>query len=410
MPAHVVLIGGRLTMNFGAPSLVLGAVRALSRFLPGARFTLMPQTAVDGRDFELARSYGIALLPWPSAGRLRSMRLLGGALVMRLTGLATGPPPVRSLLNTLSQADLVLDAWGIAFADSLGRNTFRSRFLANVHYAIVRILGPPLAKYTADLGPFRRKWNRRAARFYLNLFADMILARDQASREALREIGIRGRLMVCPDSAFLVEPSESEASRRIAAVRASRPVVGISVSFQARDRAKGEQPYVEVMARLVDHMAEQYHAYVLIIPNELNSAGTLDRSVAAEVQQRATSRDCEVVDAEGLRPEELKGVMGECDAVVAARYHAVVACLSMGVPTLAIGWHHKYRGVLALFGQESFVCDVENLGLADVQRQFGRLWSQRESVRRRILDGLPAVRDGVYAGAAAVCSLVTDRA
>lgn len=58
---------------------------------------------------------------------------------------------------------------------------------------------------------------------------------------------------------------------------------------------------------------------------------------------------------------------------IAARHHTLFAALSLGIPSLAIGWHHKYEGLLSLVEQEHFVCDFQNLTEAGLYEAFAQL-------------------------------------
>lgn len=59
----------------------------------------------------------------------------------------------------------------------------------------------------------------------------------------------------------------------------------------------------------------------------------------------------------------VRQIIGLTDGLVASRFHAMVAGLSLCVPTMVIGWSHKYRETLADFGMQSYAIDYKNTDL-----------------------------------------------
>ncbi len=60
-----------------------------------------------------------------------------------------------------------------------------------------------------------------------------------------------------------------------------------------------------------------------------------------------------MIDHSKYNAKELKGYISRCRAFVGARTHSTIAAYSTGVPTLAIGYSVKARGIAKdLFGTE----------------------------------------------------------
>jgi colanic acid/amylovoran biosynthesis protein len=394
---RITFFGAHFARNLGGASVICGARNALSREFPDARFTLMgPETDVDTEE-SLSARYGVSVV---TAGRLASHKsLLVSALLWRLTRLRVGTPKALRVMRLLLESDVVVDVAGILFADSLGTNSVRYRLGEGGHALAARLLGKPVIKYTSAFGPCRTKWNRRFARFGLQECYDLLLARDERSLQEVRRIGVTTDGMVCPDSGFLFEDASSDDSARLAGVRATRPVVGLSLSYRAQLQAAEPEAYLAAMEQLARHCIEEHGAHVVLIPNEMHADRRDDMDAARMVHDRVASPHCEVLLADRMAPDELKGVVRECDVVVAARYHTLVAALSLGVPVLAVAWHHKYREVLRLFHQEGHVCDVGCCTRAGITGMFDALWHARSAARQDILAALPAVKEQVQQGA-----------
>ena len=320
-----------------------------------------------------------------------------------------GPARIKAIIKALEESDVIIDIWGIVFADQFVSNTFRCGMSQGFRYVLGKILGKPIIKYTADFGPFNNKWNRRFARLYIEHSIDLVLARDETSRQFVEALGVKTPIIVVPDTAFLLLSYESEESKRYATLRKERPLVGLSVSYQTRNRATDSITYVAIMADFVSYLIAKYRAHVVIIPNELSKGADDDCKIAEEICAKLNSDRCDVLHTDNLLAQEIKGVINQCEAIVASRYHTIVASLSLGIPTLAIGWHHKYAGVLKLFKQEQRVCNIEELRFENLVENFDDLWNNREEVRKTIISFLPGVKERVRTGAKQVYDIVSAK-
>ena len=408
MAKKFVLVFGPVARNFGGPCVLVSTRRVLSDRFPGAEFTLIAAEAKPEIQKRNSERYDIAIVS-PLETRAFYPRLFLTALLRRLTGRLWGSRAARDLVRAIAEADALIDMYGIAFADSLGLPTFIGRAREGVFYVIAKVLGKPVVKYTADLGPFEERWNRFFARLYLNRFVDLIITRGDDSRQRALDIGVKTKMVTCPDTAFLFEPAESDISKRLAGYRRAGPVIGFAASFQARNRAASPEEYLRARTDLVRHIIGKLGARVALIPNEIWDGPNDDLSLAEQVCAAVADERCEVIHTEDMTGQEIKGVIRECDAVVSARYHTIVAALSMGIPTLAVSWHHKYHDVLQLFGQEQWRLDAASVKAEELISKFDALWSLREQLGRQIVEARPAVREAVHKGAEAVEELLREK-
>lgn len=386
--AKVLLIGARLGTNLGGPSLLPTTIRVIEEALPGCEYTYI---SPDAKDTALAETYGVRILPSAS-----NRQLILCALAKAVFGLSVGTAQARAEVQALAEADVVIDIWGIAFADSLGSNSFRARASGGAAWLAARILRKPVVKWTADLGPFQSRWNRFFAKLYLQYLVKLIVARSAATQQRLQELGVTVPVRVCPDTAFLLEARSSSFADALRSRGEEHPVVGFSVSHMAARQAGEPEAYFDIMAQLADYVVDSIGAKIVLIPNELSAVAEADDAhVAREVWGRMARRTEAVLVLEERDAPELKAILGACDVAVAARYHSIVACLSLGVPVLAIGWHAKYAGVMSLFGQEQYVCSLENLTLDFVRARFDALWQSRDHIRRQIKSELPGIRRAI---------------
>ena len=84
--------------------------------------------------------------------------------------------------------------------------------------------------------------------------------------------------------------------------------------------------------------------------------------------------------------------MGKWDLMVTSRFHGMIAGLSMGVPTLVIGWSHKYGEVLKMFELENLAFDYKNMTDKSLQSAFGNMYKNESAIHQKIAKNLPAVK------------------
>ncbi len=398
MPVKIVLVGAKLSKNLGGPSLLLTTKRVLGKFLIDAHYTLISPTA---EDLALAKTYHVKIVPGSF------IRSLHAFLSKRFLGAAIGSKNKRDLVNTFVKADIIIDIWGILFCDSLRNNRFTTRALEGLHLFLGKLFCKPVVKYTADIGPFESKWNRFFAKLYMQHFVDLILARNDITKKRLLAIGVSTPIVVHPDTAFLLEAHNPPFAKRISLEKASHPIVGFSVSYQTAQQSGNADAYLENIAGLADHIMGHLKAKVILIPNELSDNHFRDDGfVVHEIFRRISKKEGIIFMSHEYNAWQIKGIIGQCDVIVASRYHSIVAALSQAIPVLAVGWHDKYPEVLRLVGQEKHLCAVKSSNLADLRDKFDSLWHNRARIRNEIKAELPPIVEKIFQGGKKVYDLL----
>jgi polysaccharide pyruvyl transferase WcaK-like protein len=289
----------------------------------------------------------------------------------------------KEILACLQSSDLVIDLWGISFADTLGSNSFIARFVMGFHYLAAKLCRTKVIKYTADLGPFNRFWNRIFAYIYYNFFIDLILARSEECLHNIKKLGVKTPIRVFPDTAFLLDYEETDFSKKISST--GNPVIGVSASFKAAMESKDPEKYISTMAKIIDNLIEKNGSNIVLIPNDIDTdPRSDDRQIVKRIFEKVLKKDNIFVIDQEYSAKSLKGIIHKCDAVIASRYHTIVASLSLAIPVLAIGWHYKYIELLSLFNLEKFVVGVDDLNLEEVNSLFDQLWDNRINIKKDI--------------------------
>lgn len=389
---NYVIVGPALSGNMGAASMVTATVKALRERDPDAAISLLSYYPDEDR--------ALGILPELQILDARPARL--GILINSAALLWRILPPLRRQIarripeiDALVRADVVLDQGGISFSD--GREKFLLFNLAILLPAF--FIGRPVVKCAQALGPFRGRINRTAARLALPRVRH-IVARGAQTREFLDELDLRN-VETGTDLAFIMgTPTEDEAHGRpgvdtaIDALDGDQITVGVapSVVVAAKVDAAGGD-FVTLMVDLIEDELDAGRK-ILLVPHSYRSDPAAvhnnDGPLVAAIAARIDHPDLIVLN-ERLDPEELRYLIGLCDVFVACRFHAMVSALSMNVPTLVLGWSHKYVEVLDLFDQGDRSIDAGSLDRSGLRGAVDALIEQRDAIRSTITAAQPQV-------------------
>jgi coenzyme F420-reducing hydrogenase beta subunit/polysaccharide pyruvyl transferase WcaK-like protein len=391
---RIAVIGATISGNKGAQAMLSAAVHHLSQRIPGSSFSVLSVYPKEDRELNKDPRLRIVgckplhllflIMPLCCVHRLLRKLHLPRRFVRRV-------PAIRALLD----ADLVVDVAGISFSD--GRGVIVLYNAAMVLPAL--LLDKKVFKASQALGPFRTRINHWLARRCLPRVA-AIVARGAITQQHLAEIGLPGR-PICADVAFAVPVDEAAARAAEQLCRdaffGSANLIGVSPSTVVESYcAKRGIDYPAVVARFVDHLVETYQANVVVLAHAVRSgkpkSRTNDLPTCRRVYQQITRTDrCRLLDA-ALSAEELRHVIGKMRFFVASRFHAMISGLTMGVPTLLVGWSHKYLEVLDMFDLGQWQMDYSDFSFDEVAARFRALMTSEDGIKHRIATHLPAVK------------------
>lgn len=286
----------------------------------------------------------------------------------------------------MADADYWLDASGISFVD--GREKFIIFNFLSIFPALSS--GVPIVKVAQAMGPFNNKLNRLAAKIILPKIK-LIVARGDITASHLEELKL-GNVVQFSDIAFSLKCLDSEitAIESYLPKNISKGVIGISPSQVVYKLCSSLNiDYLGILAEYTKEMAKQGYS-CLIFPHSART-GTLathnnDLLVIQKMQVLLGNEENITIISDELSAGELRALIGRCQILVASRFHAIISAMSMGIPTLVIGWSHKYSEVLAPFEMDRFVIPYKDLTPQDVVNKSSLLLNEREMLAAKIKD------------------------
>ena len=183
---------------------------------------------------------------------------------------------------------------------------------------------------------------------------DLITVRDSLTYEGLINRGIDRNVRLCADPAFLLEPVRTDLLGRVR----KGNTVGINVS----PLVTGMNDLVwKNYIKLIQYILSETDNDVMLIPHVVQP-NTDDRSVLRKIKSMYED-NARVILIDDCNCMELKGYISLCSLFVGARTHSVIAAYSSCVPTLAVGYSIKAKGIAKdIFGSyEQYVTSVEDM-------------------------------------------------
>ena len=330
-------------------------------------------------------------------------------------------PPIRALLlhspvlNAYAGTDLVIDEAGIAFCDSRG---FVMNTYAFMCAAVPLLMGVPLVKYSQAMGPFHNGYNRFLAKWILPK-AELVIARGRLTKEHLYAAGIKDNVRMCADGAFTMPQNAAIAKQvlNICKKAGFSHTVGLSISSVVDRRCAGAGiDYRGIMVKFIFYLNKRgYQVYMFANAarmhskrprnNDLMIGDAIARAYRRKCRHRAAGAEKAgqkrhagpkdrglIWEHREMEAEELRAYIGQCELVIASRFHAMVFALSQKVPVMLVGWSHKYREVMEQFGLGEYAADYKQLNVQLLCSSFANLEAHQEEIKEKIEAHLPDVK------------------
>ena len=259
----------------------------------------------------------------------------------------------------------VLDASGFAYSDSfpLTRISTEAAFSR-----IWETQNAPLIMLPQAFGPFEQPEKRRQTRELLSR-ASMIFARDAVSETHLETLDLDTPIVRSPDFTIGLPPL---------AVRPPFPENTALLVPNSKLISQGVFTAAEYSRLMVQygHSLSRLGLHVRVLVHEEHDS-TLGMELGKELNVAVISDP---------RPRILKAYLGASVLVVSSRYHAAVGALSQEVPTIALGWSHKYLELMQDFGVPSWCAETNSTPEALVRQVINDGKSRKQlSDRKRSL-------------------------
>lgn len=283
------------------------------------------------------------------------------------------PAAIRSMYGVVldKEIDVVVDAAGFAYGDQWGSNSVKELARSSKRW---KERGTKLILMPQAMGPFTSQSIRRCLEIVVRN-ASLVFARDRVSfRHIVDVVGHADNVLLAPDFTNLVAgyvPLGAEALYNRVCIVPNYQMISKKTSVE------GER-YSKLMVQCVRNLMARGES-----PFFLVHEGEKDIELSNKIIEELGS-SLEILRYDD--PRHIKGVLGGCKGVIGSRFHALVGSLSQSVPTLAVGWSHKYE---MLFEDYRFAEGILDLDMSsrEIDAKIDLLCVNDSNIRiRRQLD------------------------
>jgi colanic acid/amylovoran biosynthesis protein len=409
-PLRVGLFGAAPdTPNMGVSALFVSVVVSLAKYLEDVEFVVFDNglglrnrtvLAPDGRPIKLwlygARGGRRYYRPenLHSMSVASSLGALGGFL--------------NKGVELIDSCVALLDiSGGDSFSDIYGIERFNNIYRPKV-IAINR--NKPLILLPQTYGPFSQEHVReKASRVARD--ASMAWARDRDSFEALKlllgedidpaihrsGVDVAFTLPVTSADDLLADPLRSWLAEPVRA----QSIIGFNVSgliyndpAAAKARYGLKADYNELARQFLRHVLEKTRARIVLISHVMDKPGHFESDQAAclDLASKLGEGESRVVVAPATFNEsQVKWLISRMDWFCGTRMHSTIAGLSSCVPTAAISYSYKTRGVFDTCGQGQQVFDPQSRSTDDMVAGLISALQSRQSTQESLRRNIPAV-------------------
>ena len=369
--------------NHGCEALVRTTTAILRRALGPCRFTVASRSPGDDRGI-LGEEEGMRFMRHGHA--VGSLGWYGYAAAGRLAGRRSGLVALqyRRVLSQARHSDLCVSIGGDNYCYP------NHGYLYTIDRRIAAA-GKPLALWGCSI---EAALMSAALAQDLKRFA-VITVRESLSLQALQDAGVAERAFLHPDPAFTLQREDLPLPPQWQPGN----TVGLNLSPLALRHERTGGAIMAAAAALIGHILDTSDSAVALIPH-VTSAHSNDLTPLRQLYEAYAATGRVALLGEQLNAPQLKGYIARCSAFVGARTHATIAAYSTGVPTLALGYSVKARGIARdLFGtEEGLVLPVQALeGPRQLIAAYEGLREREAELRARLDDILPGIVAAAWA-------------
>ena len=211
---------------------------------------------------------------------------------------------------------------------------------------------------------------------------EFISARELITYNALKNAGLKN-VSYCPDTAFSLPAAETALPEHFI----PQNTVGINISPLFLNKSADAELILENLRLVVRDVLSSSSASVAFVPHVVWENND-DRIPLQKLYQefQGTGRVCLIEDQDARK---LKWIISQCSYFIGARTHATIAAYSTGVPTLALGYSVKSRGIARdLFGaEEHYVLPYQDITSSDMLlKNFHWLIRHTEETKKTLME------------------------
>jgi len=243
----------------------------------------------------------------------------------------------------IEKIDAVMDISGFAYSDQWGEKA-----VYNVN-TLIDYFKKNKAEYyflPQAFGPFSGKKMRKGMIDAIKK-AKYISARDKVSYNMLIELIDTDKIHMNPD--ITISLGATKTKGRVLKSDYVCIVPNERMLDQGKEFWHGNS-YLDYLKKAITIQLTSTENHVFIVVHDKGAGDTMLAKKVASLYKEETRVELLFEDD----PIALKSILGKSKLVIGSRFHALVSSLSQNIPSVALGWSHKYQMLFEEYGIEKY--------------------------------------------------------
>lgn len=408
-----------LRHNYGAQALAFPLKEKLNGYFQ-AEYSFIFNKAPSQTEKEFCKKHNFTIIVKPGPMVMLGQLFFPLAILYNLFLLFKGRSMVKkqeraeylNLVNSLKDNDLVIDLSGIEFIEGVN---LKRRWLNFVNIACVQHLAEkyrkPYLKYTKSYGPFSKKIYSLFVQWHLNKLP-FVMVRGKNNLENVQKINLRVPVYNFPDISIIEQPAPQDWAVKYLSILGIEPfkeIIGLSPSTVfvsekiTQENNLQSLNHIKLYKALINFF-QQENKQILLIPHSIENGKdwrlcglALCKKIYTELKNK---RNVFVVTDDNLTYKQVRAIIGLVNFYITSRYHALCSGLCMGVPSVALSWHIKYKDLLSLFLDDFLIIDyrVKNIdeALLLVKKYYDdQTWFNKSQVFQRKTESIKQINQSI---------------
>lgn len=207
----------------------------------------------------------------------------------------------------------------------------------------------------------------------------LIYARESLTADMLKNQGLNN-VVTFPDPAFILKPELCELPSIF-----RNDVVGLNLSNYIVGSNNLNTSFGIEVIDLIQYILTKTDLNILLIPHVL-WLGQDDRLIANAILKYFNSNPrMQILDSENLSYCQLRYVISHCRFFIGARTHAAISAYSTCVPTLALGYSIKSKGIAKDLGlSDKLILDSKNFEREELVKSFIYMLNSEAQIKEHL--------------------------
>lgn len=224
----------------------------------------------------------------------------------------------------------------------------------------------------------------------------LIYARESLTYEYFKQLGLKN-ICLCPDPAFILPAEESPLQECFK----KDNVVGLNISNFVVGGMSLDSDFGKEITELIGHILKNTEHDILLVPHvtwNRDKVNQDDRQMARIIKSCfGNDERISILDIDHMNYCQIRYVISKCKMFIGARTHAVISAYVMCVPTIALGYSIKSRGIAKDLGlDEALVVNSKNFIKGSLLQSFNYLKEHENEIRQHLSEIMPVYKQRTY--------------